>query len=173
MDYDEEVVCVGDLHKKNTTGLKSWNLRRFALIGVYMVYYKQGIKRGEWDITGCNIRNMTPEEAGEPSAKFAFCLEGIKKLYIFNASSDKNRNKWIEMLTAQIIEYKNMSRRFVRRGEVILGTGTLKRRNLFGKVPISLIVTNFPRVIVIDSSTLIVKDQVNWLRGHSIFNKVF
>lgn len=139
IDYDEEVVCIGDLHKKNTTGLKAWNLRRFALVGVNMVFYRQGIKRGEEDITECNIYDMTPEECGEPSAEFAFCLEGIRKLYMFNARSDDCRNKWVEMLTAQIEEDKNMSRRFVRRGEVILGSGTLKRSNLFGKIQITLL----------------------------------
>jgi hypothetical protein len=172
MDYDEEVVCIGDLHKKNVSGRKAWNLRRFALLGVNMVYYKQGIKRGEWDITGCTIRKMSPEECNQPAAKFAFGVEGPKKSYLFSANSEKNREKWIEILSKQIDEYKDASRRFVRRGEVILGSGLLKRRNLFGKVQVKLIVTNFPRIIVIDPSTLTVKDQATWIREHSSFSKV-
>jgi hypothetical protein len=32
MENDDELVAIGDLHKKNITGMKSWNLRRFALV---------------------------------------------------------------------------------------------------------------------------------------------
>jgi hypothetical protein len=173
MDYDEEVVCIGDLHKKNLSGRRTWNLRRFALIGITMVYYKQGVKRGEWDIGGCTIRKMTPEECHEPAAKFAFCLEGIKKCYIFSANSEKNREKWITILTEQIEEYKTVSRRFVRRGEVIVGAGFLKKKIMLGRSQSMLIATNFPRIIVIDPSTSLLKDQINWIRGQSQYIKVW
>ena len=69
MEYDDDVVCIGDLHKKNLTGRKQWNIRRFALVGSFLVYYKQGAKRGEWDISGCTVRKTTPEECNQPAAK--------------------------------------------------------------------------------------------------------
>ena len=173
MDIEDEVVCVGDLHKKNLTGFKSWNLRRFALIGNNMVYYKNGLKRGEWDITGCTVRAMTADECNQSAAKFAFGIEGPKKQYLFSASSSKNRDLWINMISKQIEEFKNPIRKFLKRGEAVVGSGIVKRKNMFGKVPTNLIVTNFPRILVIDPSTSLLKDQLNWTRGQSSFTKVY
>ena len=70
-----EVAAIGDLYKKNLSGRKAWNLREFALTGVQMIYYKKGVKRGEWDISGCKIRKISAEEAQESAAKCAFAIE--------------------------------------------------------------------------------------------------
>ena len=122
MNYNDndEVVCIGDLHKKNLTGFKTWNLRRFALIGNNMVYYKNGMKRGEWDITGCTVRAMTSEECNQSAAKYAFCVENNKKQYLFSANSDKSRDVWIQLIHKQIDEYKNPIRKFLKRGEIVI-----------------------------------------------------
>lgn len=172
MEYDDEVVCIGDLHKKNLTGRKQWNIRRFALVGSYLIYYKQGSKRGEWDISGCTVRKMTPEECNQPAAKFPFGVEGPRRQYLFSASSEKNRDKWISVLKAQIEEFKNPIRRYIRRGEVVLGSGSVKRKTLFGRNGLILVVTNFPRVLLLDPNTFALKEQIAWKNGQSSFTAV-
>ena len=82
MEIDDEVIAVGDLLKKTNSGFKkSWNLRRFTLRNVFLTYYKVGDKRGEFDISGCTVRKITSEECGNPAAKFAFIIDGIRYFY--------------------------------------------------------------------------------------------
>ena len=95
-----------------------------------MIYYKKGEKRGEWDISGCKVRKVTPEEAKQPAAKFAFAIEGNKHQYLLSANSDKNRDLWIAMLEKQIHEFRNPVRRFIRTGEVVHANGFVKRKNV-------------------------------------------
>ena len=69
-----KVTAVGQLYKKSVgKGILSstWSLRDFVLSGVHLIYYKNGKKRGEYDISGCIVRKpITPEEAKQPSAKY-------------------------------------------------------------------------------------------------------
>jgi len=159
-----EVAAIGDLYKKNPQGRRTWNLREFALTGVQLIYYKKGVKRGEWDISGCKIRKISAEEAQQPAAKFAFAIEGPKKQFLLSANNEKNRELWISVLEKQIHEFRNPVRRFIRTGEVVHANGFVKRRNLFGKTPILLVVTNFPRIIEIDPATIELKDQYSWVQ---------
>ena len=62
-----EVAAIGNLYKKNFHGLRKWNLREFALTGVHLLYYKEKVRRGEWDISDCTVRCITGEEANQPS----------------------------------------------------------------------------------------------------------
>lgn len=158
-----EVAAIGDLYKKNVAGRKTWNLREFALTGVLMIYYKKGVKRGEWDISGCKVRKVSPEEAQQPAAKFAFAIEGNKKQYMLSANNEKNRELWITVLEKQIHEFRNPVRRFIRTGEIVHANGFVKKKNVFGKTPILLVITNFPRIIEIDPATIELKDQYSWV----------
>jgi hypothetical protein len=69
-----EVTAVGNLYKKNFHGTRKWNLREFALTGVHLLYYKDRVIRGEYDISGCTIRCISAEEAKQPSAKYVSSL---------------------------------------------------------------------------------------------------
>jgi hypothetical protein len=158
-----EVAAIGDLYKKNLTGRKTWNLREFALTGVQLIYYKKGVKRGEWDISGCKVRKITPEEAQQPAAKFAFAIEGNKKQYMLSANNEKNRELWINVLEKQIHEFRNPVRRFIRTGEIVHANGFVKKKNMFGKTPVLLVVTNYPRIIEIDPATIELIDQFSWV----------
>lgn len=160
-----EVAAIGDLYKKNLAGRKTWNLREFALTGVQLIYYKKGVKRGEWDISGCKVRKISAEEAQEPAAKFAFAIEGNKKQFMLSANNEKNRELWISVLEKQIHEFRNPVRRFIRTGEVVHANGFVKKGNLFGKVPVLLVVTNYPRIIEIDPATIELRDQYTWTQS--------
>ena len=157
-----EVAAIGDLYKKNLSGRKTWNLREFALTGVQLIYYKNQVKRGEWDISGCKVRKITAEEAQQPAAKYAFAIEGNKKQFMLSANNEKNRELWISVLEKQIHEFRNPVRRFIRTGEIVHANGFVKKGNIFGKVPILLVVTNYPRIIEIDPATIELRDQYSW-----------
>jgi hypothetical protein len=69
-----EVTAIGNLYKKNFHGIRKWNLREFALSGVSLLYYKDKVIRGEYDISGCTVLKITPEEAKQKSAKYVSYL---------------------------------------------------------------------------------------------------
>jgi hypothetical protein len=121
------------------------------------------VKRGEWDISGCKVRKITPEEAQQPAAKFAFAIEGNKKQYMLSANNEKNRELWINVLEKQIHEFRNPVRRFIRTGEIVHANGFVKKKNMFGKTPVLLVVTNYPRIIEIDPATIELIDQFSWV----------
>ena len=80
-----EVVAIGDLYyKKILSRRKAWSLREFALTGVLLIYYKKGVKRGEWDISGCNVRKNSVEEAQQPTTLFGFTIEDNKKQFLLS-----------------------------------------------------------------------------------------
>lgn len=153
-----EVAAIGELFKKNIGGRRKWNLRNFGLSGNRFIYCKNSEKRGEYDISGCTVRKITAEEAKLPSAKFAFTIEGKNKNYIFNARNEKTRDIWIYVLENHLREYRNPVREFLRTGEVVHANGLFfRRKNILEKQCVRVVVTNFPRIILMNSidSTLI------------------
>lgn len=162
-----EVTAIGDLQKGSILDFP-WNMREFALIGVKLMYYnRKGQKQGEIDISRCKVRKFTPKEDKLPNSyvsttKFPFLIEGNKKTHILCATSEKNRDLWISIIENQIHEFRSPVRRFIRTGEVVHANGFVKRINMFGKTPILLVVTNFPRIIEIYPATVELKDQYTW-----------
>ena len=82
-----EVVASGELYKQGHQR-KSWNLRKFMLSGVYLMYFDhKGIKKGQFDISNCTIKTVTAEECHMPDAKHAFALSGPNKYLLLCASN--------------------------------------------------------------------------------------
>lgn len=164
-DHDE-ITATGDLWKQSQTGGKLWSLRRFILTNIYLVYYnKKGEKRGQWDISDCILQQMSSEEAGSKSAQHAFAVIGQNKLFLLNANTDQNRAAWIKIIEEQIEEFRDPDRRHMRTGEQIYGKGVIKKRNMFGMGSnVRLIITNYPRIIVIDPAPNVKRHQISWAR---------
>ncbi len=161
----EEIVATGELYKQGS-GRKNWCLRKFILSGIYMIYFnRKGEKKGQWDITECVVKKLTPEECNMAAAKFAFALIGPKKYYLACASSEKNRHAWMTVLDEQIEEFKEDIRRFLRNGEVVHGNAIVKKKNMLGiGSTVRLLLTNFPRILVIEPASLVLKEQMSWGR---------
>ena len=160
----DEIVATGQLYKQGTTH-KNWQLRKFILSGIYLIYFdKSGEKKGQWDITGCTVKKVSPEECNMPSAAYAFALTAPKRYHLMCASSEKNRHAWMTVIDEQIDAYKEDIRRFLRSGENILGNAIVKKKTMFGSSNVRLLLTNFPRIQIIDPSTLVLKEQLSWVK---------
>ena len=107
----------------------------------------------------------------------AFIIEGLNKQYVLNANNEKNRSDWIAQLVFQSQEYRNPVRRFIRTGEVIHGIGLfstkITKNNLLSvfknrsatytnKQFVRVVITNFPRIILIDPVNNTLKAQYTW-----------
>ena len=164
----DEIVATGELYKLGGSngGRRTWTLRKFILSGVYMVYYtKTGEKRGEWIITGCKVKRVTPEEVNMPAAKHAFCLYGPGQYYVACASSEKNCVAWMTVLSDQIREFQNEIRRHLKTGEVVVANEIVKKKNVMGMgTKIRLLITNYPRLMVVGVTDNTVKEQIIWTR---------
>jgi hypothetical protein len=167
-DNIDEIVATGELFKQSTSGSRTWALRKFVLAGIYMIYFnKKGERKGQWEIIECHVRAMTPDEVGTPAARNAFALVGPKKTHVLCASSDKNRIAWINLIMEQIEEYKDILRRFLKTGEQTVGHGMVKKKNVFGlSTTLRMLITNFPRIILIDEAPGVINDQMSWERLH-------
>jgi hypothetical protein len=166
----DEIVATGELYKLGGSngGRRTWTLRKFILTGIYMIYYtKSGDKKGEWIITGCKVKRVTPEEVNMPAAKHAFAIYGSGRYYVCCASSDKNCVAWMTVIADQIREFSNEIRRFLRTGEFVLANSVVKKKNLIGiGSKVRLVITNYPRLLVISTSEIAVKEQIVWTRDN-------
>jgi len=164
----DEISAVGELWKQSQTGGKLWSLRKFVLTNVYLIYYNQkGEKRGQWDITDCIVRPLTPQEAGSKSAYNAFAVIGARKFFLFNANNQANRAAWISVIEDQIEEFKDPDRRYLRTGEALYGKGDVKKKNMLGMgVASRLLITNYPRLIVVDPIAKVRKMHLSWGRDN-------
>ena len=81
------------------------------------------------------------------------------------------------ILIKQIEEFSNELRRFVYAFEEIVASGEVKKR--IGMIGIrtgsvKLLVTNFPRLLIVDPVSLVLKEQVSWgANVPMVFAKVF
>jgi hypothetical protein len=165
-DNKDEVIATGELFKQSTSGSKTWALRKFVLSGIYLTYYnKDGEQKGQWEIVDCVLKSMTPEEVGTQAAKNAFALIGPKRTHILCASTDKNRIAWTNLIREQIEEYRDLLRRFLKTGEIIVGNSLIKKKNIFGmSTNLRMLLTNYPRILLIDEVGGAVNDQMSWQR---------
>jgi hypothetical protein len=166
-EIPEETVAVGDLFKLGGSqgGRRTWNLRRFYLAGIYLSYYsRSGKKKGQWDIRGCSVRKTTPEECKMPDALYAFALVGKNKFYVMCASNERSRAVWIRCIGEQIEEFKVDIRQHIRRGEVIVADEKVRKKGgLLGTFStVRLVITNFPKIMIIDPRDCILKEQLSW-----------
>ena len=158
-----EPVASGDLYMERRG---RWQRQTFVLNGIYWSYYnadKQLV--GKFDITKCRLRVVSWEECKRREAQFAFVLEGNKRRLLVTAASENNRRRWMRLLTDHIAEFEPVERRFVYANEIILGRGLVQKR--VGLVSMHttktiILVTNFPRLVVIDPVALVVKEQASW-----------
>ena len=176
MEFANEIVASGELYKQGSQR-KSWNLRRFILSGISLIYFDpKGVKKGEFDITGCTVRKISAEEIGTPQAVFAFVIDGPSRKFIATASNEKNRAAWIQILQAQIEEFREPIRRFLYAKEIVHGNGLVKEKGVMGGYGgnYRMVVTNYPRALLIDDSKLVLKSQMSWRRDQApSFEKVF
>jgi hypothetical protein len=161
----DEIIATGELYKLGGSkgGRRTWSLRKFILTNIFMVYYtKTGEKRGQWNLDGCKVKRVTPEEVNMPAAKHAFAMYGPGKYYVCCASSEKNCTAWMTVITDQIKEFSDEIRRFVKTGESVITCQTVKRKNIIGlSSKVRLVITNFPRMMVI-TPDLRIKEQIIW-----------
>jgi hypothetical protein len=65
------------------------------------------------------------------------------------------------VIEAQIYEYQDIVRRFVYTSETVLGSGVVGKKNLLGlETSCRLVITNFPRLLIIDPFACRLKDQI-------------
>jgi hypothetical protein len=162
-----DTVAVGDLYKLGGSkgGRKTWKLRRFFLAGPYLTYQnKQGEKKGQWDIRGCYVRKVSPQECEMPDAIFAFGLgsHNPKVLYIMCASNEKSRAVWMRCIIDQIEEFRVEIRVHLRRNESVIANEIVKRNGLILSQKYRMLVTNFPKIMLIDVKTNVLKDERIW-----------
>lgn len=157
-----EVIATGDLYMQMNA--KSWLLKKFILSGITLSYLDGlGNKRGKFDCTNCTVKKLSPEDVKFPKAKFAFGLVGQKGLtWLLCAVSEQDRDIWVDMINSQIDEFKDDNRRFLNSHEIIRGWGSVKRGGIFGMSTYRMLLTNYPRIILIDMDSLTVKEEIRW-----------
>lgn len=166
MNFEPEIVAEGELFKQGSVA-KNWNLRKFELCGVLLTYYddETGEKKGDFDISKCTLKRMTPEEVSTPQAQFAFALEKPDgKKFVATANNESCRVAWLKVLENQISEFSAPERRFVYSNEIVHAKGVLiekKMRALVSKT-VFLVVTNSPRLLIIDLDAMTLKSQMTW-----------
>ena len=69
------------------------------------------------------------------------------------------------MIEAQIYEFQDVVRRFVYGNEVTLGSSVVTKKNIVGlETSCRLVITNYPRLMIIDPFACKLKDQVVFTR---------
>ena len=144
--------------------MNNWNLRKFLLSGIYLTYFDDGgAVKGRIDIAGCIVRRVTPEECKNPACKYAFGLftnRGVRRCLVC-ATNEEDRTLWINVIEDQISEFEDITRRFVNANENILGVSIVTKKNLFGiEYSYRLVITNYPRLLIIDPSNASLKEQI-------------
>jgi len=162
----DEVVATGDLFKQARRQLTNWTLRKFLLSGITLTYFdNRGFVKGKIDISECIVRKMSPEECRNQACKFAFGLitiRGVRRCLLC-ASTEEDREKWISVVESQIREFKDLSRRFMCTNEQVIGTGTVIKKSFLGRESsFNLTITNYPRLLLIESTTSVLKEQVQF-----------
>ena len=174
---EDPPVAIGELYHQNHV-TKYFSLRKFFLSNIYLLYFnRDGEKKGQLDITDCVVNKATADEAGMPAAVYSFSLSGPKKYILVCASNERNREMWIKLINEQIKEFKDEIRRFLRSGEVVYGKGSVRRRGsivgMMSSNSYKLVLTNFPRILLIDTTALTLKDHYVWTsQNHPIFTKI-
>lgn len=163
-DAPSEVIATGQLAKLGQK-LKTWHIRRFLLSGKYLGQFdKLGFPKGQFDISGCSVQDLSEEEAAEVSARNAFAIVGPKKYLLLCASNKYNKYAWIKIIECQIANLLiNNLQQFLHRQEKVIGDGIVRKKNMLGKAHnVRLVITNLPRCLMIDPSTDMLKEQIAW-----------
>lgn len=164
----DEIVATGDLFKQAKKQVNNWTLRKFLLSGIHLTYFDDnGSVKGRIDISGCIVRRVSPEECHNPACKFAFGLFTNRKVRrcLVCATNEEDRNAWIQILEAQISEFQDVVRRFVYSSEEVAGSSVVIKKNLIGiESSYRLVITNYPRMLLIDPVTCKLKDQILFTR---------
>jgi len=96
------------------------------------------------------------------------------KQFVATASNEKNRTPRINAIELQVEEFADPIRRFVYPTEIVHAKGLAAEKQMIGwSNNIILVLTNFPRLLLIDEKKLILKSQISWRREtQPIFEKV-
>jgi PH domain len=167
-DNENEIVATGDLFKQANTGSKTWALRKFVLSGPFLIYFTHDglVRKGQFDITDCNVKNVSAEECGSKNAKYAFSVIGPKKSLLLCASSERNRVAWMILISQQAEEYADTIRRYLKSGEALHANVVIKKKGTLGmSSKIRVLVTNFPRILLLDPNSFRILDQMAWNRA--------
>ena len=196
MDNLNDIIAVGDLFKADSIDIRQWSLRKVVLAGVYLLHFDQnGRLKGRVDISGCTVRRMTENECGNSLCKFVFCLgnyliflllfillfsnlfsvsntvtsRSIKRC-ILCATTELDFVRWINVIEDQIYRNQDVVYRFIRIKEEIICNGLVNRLSLVSSgssTSVRLVLTNYPRILIIDDVTSVLLDQLIFNKGNN------
>ena len=166
----DEIVATGDLFKQARKQVTNWKLRKFILVGVSLIYFADdGKYKGAINIAECDVRSCSPEECKNAACKFAFGVfssENIRRCLLC-ATNENDRSTWISVLKTQIQAYMDVTKRFLLRNEMVLGSSPVAKKNMIGRETFyGLIITNYPRFIFVDLVENAVKEQIIFTKDH-------
>lgn len=75
----------------------------------------------------------------------------------------------MKAIADQIQEFKRDVRIFLRRGEVVIADSKVKKKGgLFGSYSLTrLIITNFPKILIVDATSNVLREQRSWTKEES------
>ena len=197
MDNLNDIIAAGDLFKADSIDIRQWSLRKVVLAGVYLLHFdQQGRLKGRVDISGCTVRRMTENECGNSLCKFVFCLgndlyytyclyycfliyicivshtvtsRSIKRC-ILCATTELDFVRWINVIEDQIYRNQDVVYRFIRIKEEIICNGLVNRLSLVSSgssTSVRLVLTSYPRILIIDDVTSVLLDQLIFNKGNN------
>lgn len=159
---DIEIFATGNLYIKISNA--NWSFRKFSVVGQFFAFYDQNdVQRGQFDLKGSRVKCLSPVEVKNLKAKFVIGLYGSSGTpWLVCALSEADRDIWMDVLNHQIEEFKDDNRAFLSGGEVVRGVALVRKGGRFGTSKFRLLLTNHPRVLLIDSEKMVIKEELRW-----------
>lgn len=161
----DDVVATGKMIKQGHF-VKSWKVRIFVLSGYNLTYYDEARNRkGIFDLTGCTVHALTPQECGVRADQRPFSIQGPGKILKIGASTDQNRQAWMDAIEKQIERYKGIQK-FLLVGEVALGNNVVKESRAMGlsSSTARLLLTTYHRCLVLEADDSAMRSSL-WKNG--------
>lgn len=157
-----EIFATGNLYVQISS--TSWSYRKVSVIGQYFAFYDQnGVQRGQFDLKGGRVKSLSCVEVKNLKAKFVIGLFGTSGApWLVCALSEADRDLWLDIFNHQIEEFKDDNRAFLSSGEVIRGVAVVRKGGRFGTSKFRLLLTNHPRVLLVDTEKQVVKEELRW-----------
>lgn len=171
-DSPEEILASGPIYfndGKTLLGRKTWDVRKIEFTGIYLLnYHKSGVLKGKWNILDHEVKSITAEEIGTADAKFAFAIYSrtkTRKVYLFCAIDENDKQAWMKLLTEQISFRKDILSRYLFSYESIISISIVTRSKGFlmpSKSTLYMIMTDASRILLIDTISEALVDQMVW-----------
>jgi len=159
---DIEIFATGNLYIQISN--TSWSFRKVSVIGQYFAFYDlNGVQRGQFDLKGSRVKSLSPVEVKNLKARYVIGLFGSSGTpWLVCALSEADRDLWVDVLNHQIEEFKDDNRAFLSGGEVVRGVAMVRKGGRFGTSKFRFLLTNYPRVLLVDAEKLVVKEELRW-----------